>query len=104
MAGDWLLARDQEKGVFHSGQARVLVCTFLDPSKILLCRVLEQYPSGVVSKQIMRGLFLGGSGSGLPYQFIGFRPLSWHTHLKCSRQSGWPGVQNGALRGSWPGI
>ena len=40
----------------------MLACTFLDPGKILLCRILEQYLSGVVSKQIMRGLFLGGSG------------------------------------------
>ena len=89
MAGDWLLARDREQGVFHSHQARVLVCTFPGPGKILLCSVPGQYPSDVVSKQIMRGLFLGGSGSGLPYEVIGFRPLSWHTHLKCSRRSGW---------------
>ena len=100
MAGDWLLARDREQGGFHSRQARVLVCTFLDPGKILLCSVLGQYVSEVVSKQIMRGQFLGGSGSGLPCQVIRFRPLSWHTHLKCSRRSGWLGVQNGALGGS----
>ena len=67
MAGDWLLARDWEQGVFHSCQARVLVCTFLDPSKILLCSILGnlKYLSGIVSKQIMWGQFLGGSGLGL---------------------------------------
>ena len=73
MAGDWLLARDREKGVFHSGQARVLVCTFLDPSKILLCSVLGQYLSEVVLKQIMRGMFLGGSGPGLRQQVGRFK-------------------------------
>ena len=104
VAGDWLLARDREQGALHSWHARMLVCTFLDPGKILLCSVLGQYVSEVVSKPIMQGQFLGGSGSGLPYQVIRFRPLSWHTHLKCSRRPGWPGVQNGALGGSWPGI
>ena len=49
--------RDQEQGVCHSCQARprVLVCTFLDPSKILLCGILGQYLSDVVLKQIMQG-------------------------------------------------
>ena len=72
------MARDQAAGLVNSCRGRVLACTFLDPGKILLCRILEQYLSGVVSKQIMRGLFLGGSGSGLPYQSKRFRPLSWH--------------------------
>ena len=40
------------------------MCTFLDPGKILLCRILEQYLSEVVSKQIMRGQFLVGQGRG----------------------------------------
>ena len=103
MAGDWLLARDREQGALHSRHARMLVCTFPGPGKNLLCSVLGQYISEVVSKQIMRGQFLGGSGPGLPYQVLRFRPLSWHTHLKYSRRSGWLGVQNGALGGSWPG-
>ena len=96
--------QDQANGLVDSCQGRVLVCTFLDHSKILMYNILGRYQSDAVSKQILRGQFQGGSGPGLQYQVLRFRPLSWHTHLKCSRRPGWPGVQNGALGGSWPGI
>ena len=76
------------------------VCTFPDHSKILLYSTLGRYQSDAVSKQILRGLFPGGSGSGLRCQVLRFGPLSWHMNLKCSRRSGWLGVQNGALGGS----
>ena len=37
----------------------MLACTFLDHGKILLCNVLGRYLSDAVSKQILRGQFLG---------------------------------------------
>jgi len=94
------MARDQAAGLVQSRQGRVLACTFLDTGKILLYNVLGRCLYGAASKQIFRGKFLGGSGSGLLYQVIRFEPLSWHQHTKCSRRSGWLGVQNGALGGS----
>ena len=43
------------RGPFHSYQARMLVCTFLDHSKILQWGVLGEYLSDVVSKQKLAG-------------------------------------------------
>ena len=43
----------------------MLACTFLDASKIWLYNVLGRCLYDAVSKQILRGQFPGGSGSGL---------------------------------------
>ncbi len=54
------------------------MCTFLDTSKILLYNILGRYQSDAVSKQILRGQFLGGSRSGLRHQVGRFECKSRH--------------------------
>ena len=55
-------------GLVHSCRGRVLACTFLDAGKILLYNLLGRYQCDAVSKQILRGQFPGGLGSGLRHQ------------------------------------
>ena len=43
-------------------------CGALDAGKILLCNILGRCPTDVVSNQILRGQFPGGSGSGPGHQ------------------------------------
>ena len=54
------------------------MCTFLDAGKILLYNILGRYQSDAVSKQILRGQFPGGLGSGLRHQVGRFECKSRH--------------------------
>ena len=56
----------------------MLACTFLDAGKIWLYNVLGRCLYDAVSKQILRGQFPGGSGSGLEHHLARFGCKSRH--------------------------
>ena len=89
------------------------MCTFLDTSKILLYNILGWYQSDAVSKQILRGQFLGGLRSRLRHQVGRFECKSrhgvfghssphlgtGHSHITTHREpSSWAASEKGSLR------